>query len=90
MRNDLIKLRKQTKVSLRKAAREIDISAAALSKIERGLYTPSFPVADAIADYYKQPVEKLFPVFKRNSPLHDDYTPNTPTRSEKQQTTPTR
>ena len=83
MRNDLIKLREKLDISLRQAAKELDISAAALSKIERGHYQPSFPVADAIANYYNRPVETLFPQFKRTSP-YPQYTPETPTRLDKQ------
>jgi len=68
MRDGLVGLRKQKNISVRKAASEINISPAALSKIENGKYNPSFQVADAIAEFYEVPIEILFPEFRRSSP----------------------
>lgn len=41
-------------------ARELQITPQMLGAIERGVRTPSLPLAKRIADYYGVPVDELF------------------------------
>ncbi len=59
MRNVLIEARgNKTQMSV---AKEINITQKYLSKLELGQRNPSLKVASRISNYYKLPIEVLFP-----------------------------
>lgn len=67
--------RRKHGLSRQKVASDVGISISTLYAIEKGVFNPSFRVADAIAAYFGVPVEEIFPQFRRRSPYPKDTVP---------------
>lgn len=58
---DILKeLRKAKKKTIAEAAKEIGITAGALSNYENNVRVPRDTIKIAISDYYKRPIQKIF------------------------------
>ena len=62
MRNDVRTLRTGRKLSQQQLAEAMDVSRQTINSIEKGRYTPSLPLAIALARYFSLTVEELFHV----------------------------
>ena len=62
----LKELRKTKKKTVAAVARDIGITASALSNYENNLRVPRDNIKIAIADYYKKPIQKIFFAQKTN------------------------
>ena len=60
MRNDVSDLRKVRGLSQQDLARAMDVSRQTINSIEKERYTPSLPLAIALARYFGKPVEEVF------------------------------
>ena len=60
MRNDVSELRKSRGLSQQDLARAMDVSRQTINSIEKERYTPSLPLAIALARYFGKPVEEVF------------------------------
>lgn len=66
--SSLLKKTRQVRgISQSEAAAALGITAASLSRIERGLSTPRIPLMEKIAQYYGLPLEDIEASFKRPS-----------------------
>lgn len=62
MRNDVRNLRTARGLSQQQLAAELDVSRQTINSIEADRYTPSLPLAIALARYFGHPVEEMFHV----------------------------
>jgi putative transcriptional regulator len=60
MRNGLRELRNQREISQAELARAMSVSRQTINSIETERYTPSLPLALALARYFEKPVEEVF------------------------------
>jgi putative transcriptional regulator len=60
VRNDVSDLRKGRGLSQQDLARAMDVSRQTINSIEKERYTPSLPLAIALARYFGKPVEEVF------------------------------
>jgi len=58
--NDIRNLRGAKGLSQQELAAELDVSRQTIISIERGRYTPSLPLAIALARFFEKPVEEIF------------------------------
>ena len=60
MRNDVRTLRSDRQLSQQALAEAVDVSRQTINSIEKERYTPSLPLAIALARYFGKPVEEVF------------------------------
>lgn len=60
MQNEVRALRTARGLSQRELAVAMDVSRQTINSIETGRYTPSLPLALALARYFQTPVEEIF------------------------------
>jgi putative transcriptional regulator len=60
MRNDVRNLRTGRQLSQQALAEAMDVSRQTINSIEKERYTPSLPLAIALARYFGKPVEEVF------------------------------
>ena len=60
MRNDVRERRAQQGLSQAQLAQAMDVSRQTINSIETGRYTPSLPLALALARYFETTVEEMF------------------------------
>jgi putative transcriptional regulator len=60
MRNDVRILRTGHQLSQQALAEAMDVSRQTINSIEKERYTPSLPLAIALARYFGKPVEEVF------------------------------
>jgi putative transcriptional regulator len=60
MRNEVRSLRTEHKLSQQQLAEAMDVSRQTINSIEKERYTPSLPLAMALAKYFGKPVEEVF------------------------------
>ncbi len=60
MRNDVRALRSARKFSQQQLAEAMDVSRQTINSIEKERYTPSLPLAIALARFFETTVEELF------------------------------
>jgi putative transcriptional regulator len=60
MRNEVRNLRTESKLSQQQLAEAMDVSRQTINSIEKERYTPSLPLALALAKYFGKPVEEVF------------------------------
>ena len=60
MRNDVRERRAAKGLAQGELARELDVSRQTINSIETGRYTPSLPLAMALARYFGVTVEEMF------------------------------
>lgn len=62
MDNDVRTLRGEWQLSQQQLAEAMDVSRQTINSIETGRYTPSLPLAIALARFFGRPVEEIFHV----------------------------
>jgi len=62
MRNDIRTLRTERKLSQQGLAEAMDVSRQTINSIEKERYTPSLPLAIALARFFDSTVEEVFHV----------------------------
>ncbi len=60
MRNEIRTLRTERKLSQQQLADAMDVSRQTINSIEKERYTPSLPLAIALARYFGKTVEEVF------------------------------
>jgi putative transcriptional regulator len=60
MQNEIRRLRTDLGLSQERLAAEMDVSRQTINSIETERYTPSLPLAIALARYFDKPVEEVF------------------------------
>ena len=60
MRNDVRALRTSRELSQQALAEAMDVSRQTINSIEKGRYTPSLPLAIALARFFGTTVEEMF------------------------------
>lgn len=60
MRNDVKALRNDRSLSQQELARAMAVSRQTINSIEKERYTPSLPLAIALARFFGKPVEEVF------------------------------
>jgi putative transcriptional regulator len=60
MRNDVKSLRTGRQLSQQELAAAMDVSRQTINSIEKERYTPSLPLAIALARFFGKPVEEVF------------------------------
>ncbi len=60
MRNEIRRLRAERDLSQQQLADEMDVSRQTINSIEKERYTPSLPLAIALARFFGRPVEEIF------------------------------
>jgi putative transcriptional regulator len=60
MRNDVRDLRAERRLSQQQLAQAMDVSRQTINSIEKGRYTPSLPLAIALARFFERSVEEVF------------------------------
>ena len=60
MRNDVRTLRTERQLSQQSLAEAMDVSRQTINSIEKERYTPSLPLAIALARYFDSTVEEIF------------------------------
>ncbi len=60
MDNDIRNLRGSRGLSQQELAEAMDVSRQTIISIEKGRYTPSLPLAIALARFFGRPVEEIF------------------------------
>jgi putative transcriptional regulator len=60
MKNDVRTLRTGRQLSQQALAEAMDVSRQTINSIEKERYTPSLPLAIALAHYFGKPVEEVF------------------------------
>ena len=60
MRNDIRALRTERGLSQQELAEAVDVSRQTINSIEKERYTPSLPLALALARFFGRPVEEIF------------------------------
>ena len=60
MNNDVRELRAARGLSQADLAQEMKVSRQTINAVETGRYTPSLPLAIALARFFQRPVEEVF------------------------------
>ena len=60
MRNEIRTLRTDRQLSQQQLAETMDVSRQTINSIEKERYTPSLPLAIALARFFDKPVEEIF------------------------------
>ncbi len=60
MKNEIRRLRNDLGLSQERLAEEMDVSRQTINSIETERYTPSLPLAIALARFFGKPVEEVF------------------------------
>jgi putative transcriptional regulator len=60
MRNEIRNLRTGRQLSQQQLAEAMDVSRQTINSIEKERYTPSLPLAIALARFFGRPVEEIF------------------------------
>jgi putative transcriptional regulator len=60
MNNDVRELRAARGLSQGDLAQEMNVSRQTINAVETGRYTPSLPLAIALARFFQRPVEEVF------------------------------
>jgi putative transcriptional regulator len=60
MRNEIRTLRTGRQLSQQQLAEALDVSRQTINSIENERYTPSLPLAIALARFFGRPVEEIF------------------------------
>jgi putative transcriptional regulator len=60
MNNDVRRLRAARGLTQGDLAEEMNVSRQTINAVETGRYTPSLPLAVALARYFRRPVEEVF------------------------------
>jgi putative transcriptional regulator len=60
VRNEVRNLRTEAKLSQQALADALEVSRQTINSIEKERYTPSLPLAIALARYFRKPVEEVF------------------------------
>jgi putative transcriptional regulator len=60
MRNEIRNLRTGRQLSQQQLAEAMDVSRQTINSIEKERYTPSLPLAMALARFFGRPVEEIF------------------------------
>jgi putative transcriptional regulator len=60
MQNEVRRLRTELGFSQERLAAEMDVSRQTINSIETERYTPSLPLAIALARFFDRPVEEVF------------------------------
>ena len=60
MRNDIRTLRTDRQLSQKQLAEAMDVSRQTINSIEKERYTPSLPLAIALARFFDKQVEEVF------------------------------
>ena len=60
MRNEIRRLRTDQGLSQQLLAKAVDVSRQTINSIEKERYTPSLPLAIALARYFDKQVEEVF------------------------------
>jgi putative transcriptional regulator len=60
MRNEIRTLRTDRQLSQQQLAEAMDVSRQTINSIEKERYTPSLPLAIALARYFEKTVEEVF------------------------------
>jgi putative transcriptional regulator len=60
VRNDVRALRTHRRLSQQQLAEAMDVSRQTINSIEKERYTPSLPLAIALARYFESSVEEVF------------------------------
>jgi putative transcriptional regulator len=60
VKNEVRTLRTASKLSQRQLAEALAVSRQTINSIEKERYTPSLPLAIALARYFGKPVEEVF------------------------------
>ena len=60
MRNEIRELRAERGLSQQQLAQAMDVSRQTINSIETERYTPSLPLALALARFFGRPVEEIF------------------------------
>jgi putative transcriptional regulator len=60
MKNDVRELRTAMGLSQQQLGEAMDVSRQTINSIEKERYTPSLPLAIALARYFGRPVEEIF------------------------------
>ena len=60
MRNEIRALRTDRRLSQQQLAEAMDVSRQTINSIEKERYTPSLPLAIALAHYFDKTVEEVF------------------------------
>ena len=60
MRNEVRNLRTENKLSQQQLAEAMEVSRQTINSIEKERYTPSLPLAMALAKYFGKSVEEVF------------------------------
>jgi putative transcriptional regulator len=60
MRNEIRLLRTGQQLSQQQLAEAMDVSRQTINSIEKERYTPSLPLAIALARFFGKPVEEIF------------------------------
>jgi putative transcriptional regulator len=60
MRNEIRRLRAERGLSQEGLAEQMDVSRQTINSIETERYTPSLPLAIALARFFGEPVEEVF------------------------------
>jgi putative transcriptional regulator len=60
VRNEVRTLRTEAKLSQQALAAAMEVSRQTINSIEKERYTPSLPLAIALARYFGKPVEEVF------------------------------
>ena len=58
--NDIRRLRQERGLSQAELAGAVEVSRQTINSIETGRYTPSLPLAFALARFFARPVEEIF------------------------------
>ena len=66
VRQNIINKRKELKITQEEVAKVAGITRAGYAAIERGLRNPSLEVAQKICIVLKMPIEKAFPINKKD------------------------
>lgn len=60
MQNEIRRLRTELNLSQEGLAEQVDVSRQTINSIETERYTPSLPLAIALARHFGKPVEEIF------------------------------
>jgi putative transcriptional regulator len=60
MKNEIRRLRTEQGLSQERLAEQMDVSRQTINSIETERYTPSLPLAIALARFFGKPVEEVF------------------------------
>ena len=71
MNNRVKELRNERGLSQQQLGEAMDVSRQTINSIEKERYTPSLPLAIALARYFDKPVEEIFHVDSNGTPTHD-------------------